>query len=189
MLSLFDELVAQDRIHTTLEDFVMNPPFPAMENDQTRRIAGLAQADQKDGPQMLEEAKRNLRTHFAVVGLTERIDETLCLMHRFFGWKEFDFYYPRNVTLRRTESQSVQPHLKQLIAERNSLDIQLHEFAKEMLDEAIANADPDFHSELKKYKDSIKSFVEQTSLDSIESMERKKVHQFVLEMINKGKTR
>jgi hypothetical protein len=189
ILSLYDELRAQNRLASKLEEFIVTPPLPEMENDQTRRIAGLDATDPEDHERMLEEAKRNLRIHFAVVGVTERMDETLCLMHRFFRWDQFDFYYPRNVTIKRTEKESVLPQLKQLIADRNNLDVQLHQYAERMLEESIADAGPDFHSEIKKYKESIKILVEQADVDSMEGLDRKQVHQFVLDMINKGKTR
>jgi hypothetical protein len=189
ILSLYDELKAQKRVSTRLEEFVISPPFQGIDNDQTRRIAGFDPSVQEDGSRMLEAAKINLKTHFGVVGLTERIDEALCLMHHVFGWQKYKHYYPRNITLNRTPADSVSPDLKQRIAEQNSLDVQLYHFAGEILDEAVRKRGADFQAELAKYKQSIKDLIEEADLKSMDTAERKQVHQLVLDMIHRGNTR
>lgn len=138
---------------------------------------------------MLETAKKNIETHFAVVGVTEQMDETLYWMHRRFGWNEHCVYYPKNVTLKRTNRDSISPDLLQVIEDRNSLDFRLYRFAEKLLHNAIAQGGPEFQSGLKQYKESIKNFVEQTDVDSIKNLEGRKVHQLVLAMINQGNSR
>ena len=189
LLSLHDELKAQNRIRTTFEKFILAPPFRTMENDQTRRISGLQPVKQADGELMLESAKKNLETHFGVVGITERMNETLCLIHRTFSWNRYYPYYPKNVTWKRTNPDSISSDLMQLIADRNSLDFRLYRFAEQLLEKAIRAEGPEFQHDLKQYNESIQNLVNQTDIESIDSMDSKKVHQIVLDMINKGKIR
>jgi hypothetical protein len=185
ILSLYDELAAQKRIQMSFEEFVRIPPFPELENDQTRRIAG----EQIDGESMLELAKKNLMTRFAIAGITERMDETLCLLHRIFGWTKQVPYYPKNVTLHRTERATVSSDVIQLLTDRNSLDLRLYQFAEGLLNRGIREQGPDFGLQLAQYRQSVKSLIEQTEMNSMTNMESKKTHQIVLEMMNRGKTR
>lgn len=58
-----------------------------MDNSQTRAFAGDTTTPFGGcTPAMLERAKANLVEAFAVVGLTERFDESLVLMRRAFAW-------------------------------------------------------------------------------------------------------
>ena len=101
----------------------------------------------------ISKAKGNLRQHFSIVGVTERFDETLILLKRTFGWADELLYYPKNVTPQRPLSASLPQSTIDAIKEANELDFQLYEFAKDMLDEAIASEGPSFSDELEKFKD------------------------------------
>lgn len=185
ILSLYDELTAQKRIQMSFEAFVHTPPFPGLENDQTRRIAG----GPLDGETMLEQAKRNLISNFAIVGITERMDETLCLMHRIFDWTRQVPYYPKNVTLHRTERATVPSDVLQLLSEQNNLDLHLYQFAEELLDKTIREQGPDFNTHLAEYQRCVKSLIERTERDTMKNIESEKTHQIVLEMMNKRNSR
>jgi hypothetical protein len=186
ILSLYDELRLQKHIEMPLDQFVLNPPYN-IHNDQTRRIAGLVESEEEEG--IFQIAMKNLKSHFAVVGLTEKMDETICLMKQSFGWQRHHLYYPKNVTIDRTDRRAISSELIQVIVERNDLDIRLYTWAGQFLEQVVEEQGADFQSELESYKDSIKKFVEQAKEDSMDSMESKKVHQVVLEMIQAQKLR
>lgn len=103
-------------------------------NLQTCMIAG----DEWDDPERpadraaLERAKQNLASHFQVVGLTEEFDPTLRLLSDKFGWK-IGFYRKRNITRRKPEAEMVDPEVSELLRGANALDIELYQFARELL--------------------------------------------------------
>lgn len=100
-----------------------------MDNSQTRALSGdLSTPFGACSERMLEEAKRNLEEHFAVVGLTERFDETLVLLHRTFGWSRLH-YVRVNVAPRRAADAPVPQGALELMREQNWLDRQLYEWA------------------------------------------------------------
>jgi hypothetical protein len=183
ILSLYDELKRQKRIDMTLDNFVLKAPFPDTENDQARRIAGTG------GEQMLEIAIRNLTQHFAVVGITEQMDETLFLMHHTFGWSNTLVSYPKNVSFHRTDPNSVADDIRRLIVERNSLDVALYRIAQENFKKTIHKQGPEFQAGLANYKASVKSFIDQANIDALSNADSKKVHEIVLDIINEGKSR
>jgi hypothetical protein len=188
ILSLYDELRVHNHLDMTLEQFVLNPPYN-IHNDQTRRIAGSAALENEKKEDIFQIAMKNLKHHFAVVGLTEKMDETICLMKQSFGWQGHHLYYPKNVTIDRTDRQAISSELIQVIAEQNELDIRLYSWAEQLLKQVVEEKGTDFQSELQSYKDSIKKFVEQAEEGSMDSTESKKVHQVVLEMIQAQKLR
>lgn len=144
----------------SLEEFVAEPLYKEVDNGQTRRISGL---DPEIGRCMrftLERAKENLRQQFSVVGVTERFDETLILLKRTFGWTKELLYYPKNVNPRRPLIASFPKEAVDAIIERNKLDFELYEFAKEMLDELISSQDITFHDEVENFKSLKQSWYE-----------------------------
>jgi len=148
VVSLYHYLQLGERM--SLEEFAASPPFREADNDQVRRVAG---ADPEIGActeAMLEAAKENLRTHFAVVGVTERFDETLALLDRRLGWTREVASYPRNVNPARRPTDSLPRSTVDAIRARNALDTELHRFAGEWMDDAIAAEGPSFHDELQR---------------------------------------
>jgi hypothetical protein len=84
------------------------------ENLQTRQIAGLVDPRAPCTGETLELALSNLRSHYTVVGTSERFDETLKLLVTLLGWPEIA-YGDRQVTpgaaddeLRRRAEEAVQ---------------------------------------------------------------------------------
>jgi hypothetical protein len=148
VVSLYHYLKLEERM--SLEEFAASPPFREADNDQVRRIAG---ADPEIGGctrATLEAAKENLRRHFAVVGVTERFDETLVLLDRRLGWTREVASYPRNVNPARGPTDSLPRSTVDAIRARNELDAELHRFAGEWMDDAIAAEGPSFHDELQR---------------------------------------
>jgi hypothetical protein len=125
------------RLHDslTLDEFIANPPFREVDNDQTRRIAGVDPEIGGCTPDLLRAAKENLRG-FAVAGTIERLDEMLPLLQRRLGWRRPVVAYPRNVNPDRPATSSLPRATIAAIRERNELDFELWRYASRLMDEA-----------------------------------------------------
>jgi len=137
---------------TTLESFVESPPFKDVDNGQTRRISGFSPEVGGCTRAMLKQAKDNLRKHFAVVGLTERFDETLVLLKHAFSWSRDVFYYPMNTNPGRTAMTGEPQHTIDAILAQNALDYELYQFAIELMDSAILRHGAAFQEELEEFR-------------------------------------
>ena len=118
------------------------------DNDQTRRISGLESSSGKCTNAMLKAAKRNLKSHFSVVGVTDRFDETVVLLQREFGWSDSYRYWPAHVARARSEQTDVDEQTLDRIRELNEFDFALYEFAKALMIEQIARSGTDFERDL-----------------------------------------
>lgn len=134
VLSLYYYARLHDSI--TLDEFIAKPPFREVDNDQTRRIAGVDPEIGECTEAMLRTAKENLR-RFAVAGTLERFDETLELLKRRLGWHGPAVSHPRNVNPDRPASASLPRETIAAIRRRNELDFELWRFASELMDEAL----------------------------------------------------
>jgi hypothetical protein len=132
----------------------------AMDNGQTRLLAGnVVEAEMSGAPVeygrceegMLERAKKNLKEHFKVVGLSERFDESLMLMKRVLGWSSI-YYVKANVGWNRTRKEEIGRETLRSIEKYNELDIELYRFASEMFDEAISSQGPLFKRRIDSYR-------------------------------------
>ena len=139
----------------SLEEFAAHPPFKEVDNDQTRRIAGVDPPLGGCTRSMLDQARENLRRHFAVVGTAERFDETLILLKRKLGWNKEIVSYPRNVNTARPTTRSLSQEAIDAVRKRNELDFELWEYASQLLDEAIIAEGSGFSDELDNYKASL----------------------------------
>lgn len=120
----------------SLEDYIGSGLSLEMDNSQTRAIAG--DLDTPFGActdEMLERAKRNIEHHFAVVGITERFDESLVLMQHAFGWRRINYVRANVAPGKRPEPSE---EALRLIEEHNRLDIELYRWVGERFDAAIA---------------------------------------------------
>jgi hypothetical protein len=120
---------------------------PRIHNLQTR-LLGRVEPDEAITRAMLAAAKHNLEQHFAVVGLTERFDESILLMRRALGWKRWPFYERRNVTPRSAGSAPLSDDVLALIREHNALDIELYEWVARRFDDAVRVAGPRLQADL-----------------------------------------
>jgi hypothetical protein len=109
------------------------------DNLQTRMLCGLASPYEPLPADALERAKRNLRERFAFVGTTERFDELLALMNLQLGWPTVAYKRARSNPTR----PAVDADLVRIAGERNALDRELHAYADELLDDALAQAASD----------------------------------------------
>lgn len=106
--------------------------FPDRNNLQCKFIAGVAGTTFSD-ERLLDIAKENLTKSFSVVGISERFEESLTLISKRFGW-EVPFYENKKVA---TSRPAVEPRLADLIRENNRLDVELYEFGKQLLEQAL----------------------------------------------------
>ncbi|MGH9548766.1 MAG: hypothetical protein ACRD3W_05290, partial [Terriglobales bacterium] len=79
---------------------------------------------------MLEQAKENLASRFAAVGLMERFDQSLQLTAQRLGWKKTES--PRiNIAAAGTKRKETDATTLALIKSANELDAELYQFAAE----------------------------------------------------------
>ena len=78
-----------------------------LDNIQTRQLAGLADRDAPCTRETLARARDNLRRHYAIVGVTERFDETLKALITLLGWPDIAY------TDRQVSRALIDPDLKQ----------------------------------------------------------------------------
>jgi hypothetical protein len=98
-------------------------------NHQTRALAGDWTAPfAEDLPDALEVAARHL-DRFACVGLTERMEASVDLLCRVMGWQRTGPLGQLNRTPYRQQAADLSPRERDLILERNSLDLTLYERA------------------------------------------------------------
>lgn len=119
------------------------------DNLQTRMIAGNWH---KRGygpctPEMLETAKHNLQENFAVVGLTERFDESYLLVKRHLGWP-LEYFMHRNKTRKRVQREDVSAEELECVRRHNLFDLELYEFARELFERQVREAGASFPVEL-----------------------------------------
>ncbi|MGF1514973.1 MAG: sulfotransferase family 2 domain-containing protein [Elainellaceae cyanobacterium] len=116
-----------------------------VENHQTQKMAGLKNDQHSSSREMLEKAKQNFHEHFSVVGITERFDESVMLMHHHLGLNHI-LYQSKNVNKNRPK-KTIDPEIISIVKARNQLDLELYEYANQQLDSQIAEI-PSFSEEL-----------------------------------------
>jgi len=137
---------------TGFHEFVTNPPFREVYNDQTRRIAGKEPGPGGTGRDVLELAQENLERNFSVVGTLERFEEALVLLKQRLGWKKPIQYFPRRQNSMRPAVGSLPRKTIDAIREMSPLDYELYEFADRLFDQAVADAGPEFARELEAFR-------------------------------------
>lgn len=160
-LSMYDFMLQDNKrpMKMTLEHFVSDKwfwPMFAVDNAQVRYLAG-ERGELPDVPfgevtrAMLDTAKQRLTEHFILAGTIERFDESVVLLRRALGWKPL--YYARsNVTRQRTPRESISDSTMDRIHDINQLDLELVDFARNLMDERIAQAGESFQTELALYR-------------------------------------
>lgn len=121
------------RENWTLEEFVQRSQRDSV---QSKIVAG-AKYDTPCTAEILAQAKENLRDHFSVVGLSERLEESLALMKLRFGWA-LNTYSSFNVTRSRPKKKDLPKATLDLIHQKNAFDLELYECARDFLDKAVA---------------------------------------------------
>jgi hypothetical protein len=120
-------------------------------NLQTKMLSGPHGAGPLPPPEeMLARAKANLKS-CAVVGLTERFDETLMLLKQRFGWR-WPFYVRKYVNPNRPKKDVLPPAVLQRIAAENELDAALYAYAQELFAQQIQAYGPGLSRTVKLFR-------------------------------------
>jgi sulfotransferase famil protein len=137
--------MSSDPVHalamrSTLAEWVGGCGLVEMDNGQTRRLAGaMSLPIGRVTEATLARAKTNL-SRFAVVGLTERFEESLVLLQRAFKWR-LDRLPARNVGSNRPRRTEVGAEALKAIEDRNRFDLELYGFACELFERAAGKID------------------------------------------------
>jgi len=120
---------------------------------QTRMLAGVgtdvAIGDCSDIH--LEQALQHVESDFAVVGLTERFDESIILMKQHLEWS-FPVYQTRNKTRNRPERREVDAGTREIIRRHNRIDLQLYDSLTTRFDALVAARSDALHRDLSRLK-------------------------------------
>jgi hypothetical protein len=90
----------------TPREFVSCLALREVDNDQTRRIAGLEPPFGRCNEGTMNRAKDNLVPHFSIVGTTHRFDETIVLLKRILKWGN-PYYLPALVNKARPPRSAI----------------------------------------------------------------------------------
>ncbi len=115
----------------SLEEFATSAVSVELDNAQVRCLSGRVTAPFGSVTRAdLHQAKNNLRSHFAVVGVQENVKGFLDQLCRRFGLCRLRT--PRlNVTPNRPALANVPQRVSDAMLERNDLDLELYRFVKE----------------------------------------------------------
>ncbi|WP_198016341.1 sulfotransferase family 2 domain-containing protein [Coleofasciculus chthonoplastes] len=143
---LYQDVVSQKM---NLGDYVCSGLSPELDNCQTRLLSGVQESIGvgQCSFELLEKAKTNLKSHFAVVGLLERFNETMILFKKVFGWK-MPFYIQRNKTKKAFSYQNISQKILNSIIKTNQLDIELYKYGEALFEKSILKQDKYFKAEV-----------------------------------------
>jgi len=98
-----------------------------IDNMQTRQIAGIADRHVPCTSAMLSTAIENLRSRYAVVGVTERFDETLRTLITLLGWP--DIAYSDRQVSRAASDPELESNARSAAERYFGFDMELHTYA------------------------------------------------------------
>jgi len=118
------------------------------DNLQTRMLSGEPEPFGEVTEAMLERAKRNVRDTFALVGITERLSESLVLAKHRLGFNDIVFERAQRVNASRPRASQVDGELRAAAERVNRFDVELYRYAAELFDHAAEREQLEFHVEL-----------------------------------------
>jgi hypothetical protein len=118
------------------------------DNLQTRMLSGDPEPFGEVTTETLEQAKRNVREVLTVVGITERLDESLVLARQRLGWRSVLYYPGHRVNRSRPRGKEVPEELRRAAERANRYDAELYRFALEQFEQAPERDELEFHVEL-----------------------------------------
>ena len=132
----------------SLHDFALSDAAAEFNNGQTRMLSGSD--DPINSPNALEKARENLRRHFLLAGLMERLDESVLLCRKLLGWRRV-FYQRKNVNRHRVRVEDIPRDTLAAIERNNTLDLELYEMACKRFDELLRH-DPTVARDLDRFR-------------------------------------
>ncbi len=133
-----------------LKSFIESKAHVMIDNAQTRVISGVWHGPKfgQCSPEMLERAKQHLQDEFAVIGLTERFNETLLLLSKTFGWRHL-YYTRKNVSRKRPRKEDLSGDTLDAVIRANRLDMELYEFGKRLFEAHLQRQSSGFQREVR----------------------------------------
>ncbi|MCB0332631.1 MAG: sulfotransferase family 2 domain-containing protein [Bdellovibrionales bacterium] len=121
-------------------------------NEQAHYILGfphyrLTRPSIQDLPSLFE----NIQNHFSFVGVTERYNESIYMLHKKLGWKQWRFWKKTLANPLRPELEELPSSLLEEIAENNELDMALHKYASDRLEKELSSLSQVESDELLEY--------------------------------------
>jgi len=117
------------------------------DNVQTRMLSGDAEPFGEVTEETLERAKSNVET-LALVGISERMDESLVLAKQRLGFRNIMYDSWRRVNASRPRGSDVPEQLRSAARRYNDYDLELYRFARERFGQAPERERLEFHVEL-----------------------------------------
>jgi Sulfotransferase family len=136
-----------------LEDCLRDRISVEFDNGQVRLLSGRYDVPYGTcSRDMLEQAKANVTGSFAVVGLTERFDESVALMKKRLVWKSLPYYKRENVNRTKPSQHQAEERVLSLIRSHNAYDLEFYSWAKSRFEETLALESSEIHAEIRRMK-------------------------------------
>jgi len=140
----------------SLEAFAASAVTRQLDNDQTRRLAGVSEPGiegefSDTDAALLGRARANVARWFDLVGITERFDESLLLLQDAWGLR-LPLYEAVNRAGANQRGEPPAARALGLLRERNALDLELHNEARALLQDRMARAGEPFQRRLRRFR-------------------------------------
>lgn len=120
-------------------------------NGQVAALAGCLSNKNLDKT-TLHKAKENLNNKMFFVGLTEEFDASILILKNLLGWLIEPYYIKKNVTKFRPQKPDFNKETIKLIKEKNQLDIDLYEYAKQIFKGYKKNYGEKLNEDVKEFR-------------------------------------
>ncbi|QTL96942.1 hypothetical protein GM661_02600 [Iocasia frigidifontis] len=142
----------------SLEDFVNSELTHEIYNGQTRSIASSdgfiidLKSKRRLTESDLERVKLNLDEHFSFVGILSEFDMSLLILKKIFSWDNIN-YFKRNVSKNKPDNFNVSFNTKEIIRNKNLLDIELYNYAKKLFYESVIKYKDHIEDNISEFKE------------------------------------
>lgn len=126
-------------LNKSLEEFALKTPLMELDNGQVRFLAGDDNSYfinrtpvGECRSELLETAQKNMDQHFSFIGITEYFDQSVLLLSKNMSWRNSLFLRRNSANGKNSYQINIPETLRQEIAHKNYLDIQLYEYAKKI---------------------------------------------------------
>ncbi|PIR89049.1 MAG: hypothetical protein COU07_03075 [Candidatus Harrisonbacteria bacterium CG10_big_fil_rev_8_21_14_0_10_40_38] len=97
------------------------------------------------------EVKQNLENFFSVVGTPEKFNEVVLLLGEKYRWQKL-WYTNKRITRGKINIKNIPPYIIRILEEKNTLDMELFEYATKRIEREINNRGAKFQIELTNFK-------------------------------------